>query len=80
MNLISEVDRPGSDIDYYVASLDKLLAAKVEKINSLRHNLRKFNVLLKDEEALSEKFMGNNDIMDVYDLKNKKFLNDEEFV
>jgi hypothetical protein len=56
MSLINDVDRPGSDIINYVSSLDKHLADKIEKINSLRNRLYKFNVLLKDEEALAQKF------------------------
>jgi kinesin family protein 2/24 len=56
MSLINDVDRPGSDINQYVFSLDKHLADKVEKINNLRSRLQKFNVLLKDEEALAQKF------------------------
>lgn len=70
MNLINEVDRPGSDIEQYVQSLDKCLAEKAEKINALRARLFKFSVMLKDEETLSSKFMNNN-ILDVYDLNNK---------
>jgi kinesin family protein 2/24 len=56
MNLINEVDRPGSDITHYVSNLDKQLANKIEKINGLRSRLHKFNILLKDEEALAAKF------------------------
>jgi hypothetical protein len=84
MGLINDVDRPGSDIENYVVSLDKLLADKVEKINSIRLRLNKFHVLLKDEEALSTKFTNNTDVLDLYDLNNKNFDNieddfDEEF-
>jgi hypothetical protein len=48
MGLINEVDKPGSDIENYVVTLDRLLADKVDKINSLRVQLRKFNIMLKD--------------------------------
>jgi kinesin family protein 2/24 len=56
MSLINEVDRPGSDINQYVISLDKQLADKIDKINTVRNRLQKFHVLLKDEEALAQKF------------------------
>jgi kinesin family protein 2/24 len=56
MSLINDVDRPGSDINQYVVSLDKQLADKIDKINSIRGRLQKFHVLLKDEEALAQKF------------------------
>lgn len=81
MNLINEVDRPGSDIEQYVMSLDKYLAEKENKIAALRARLRKFNVMLKDEEALSSKFMNNNDILDMYELnKRNDFNNDEDIL
>ncbi len=76
MNLINEVDRPGSDIENYVSSLDKALAEKAEKINQLRGRLQKFRILLKDEETLSSKFMNNNDILDIYDLNKDKNYHD----
>lgn len=83
MNLINDVDRPGSDIEQYVGTLDKFLADKVDKINNLRGKLQKFNVLLKDEEALSSKFMNSADILDLYDQNKKKNydqLNDDDLL
>jgi len=54
MILINEVDKPGSDIDIYVSSLDKLLKEKEEKIQGTRSRLKDFNNLLRDEEYLSQ--------------------------
>lgn len=81
MGLINDVDKPGSDIENYVVTLDKLLADKVDRINSLRARLHNFNVMLKDEEALANKFSNTNDVLGVYDLSKKDFrnLDDEEF-
>ena len=74
MNLIHEVDKPGSDIEQYVANLDKILEHKAEKVNALRSRLKKFHMMLKDEETLSAKFANSNDVLDIYDLnKNKNF-------
>lgn len=82
MMLINEVDKPGSDIDYYVTSLDKLLKEKAERIDKTRTKLQKFQNLLKEEEFLSQKFYqyqnefggddnfldkGNKDLMDDID-------------
>jgi hypothetical protein len=78
MGLINEVDKPGSDIENYVVTLDRLLADKVEKINSLRGRLQKFNVMLKDEEALANKFNNNADILEVYDFGKKNYDNLED--
>ncbi len=77
MSLINEVDKPGSEIENYVSSLDKVLAEKVDKINSLRSRLQKFNILLKDEGALSSKF-NSYENFEVYDIpKNEYNLEDE---
>ena len=56
MLLINEVDKPGSDIDNYVTSLDKILKEKAERIEKTRLKLKNFQTLLKDEECLSQKF------------------------
>lgn len=55
MTILNEVDKPGSDIDSYVTSLDKLLLEKQNKIISIRKRLYQLHTLLKDEEALSGK-------------------------
>ena len=56
MLLINEVDKPGSDIDSYVSSLDKILQEKADKIQNIRANLFKFHKMLKEEEILAKKF------------------------
>ncbi len=77
MSLINDVDKPGSEIENYVSTLDKLLADKVDKINSLRSRLQKFNILLKDEEALASKF-NHYENLEVFDMvKNDYNLEDE---
>ena len=55
MHLLNEVDKPGSDIDNYVTSLDKLLVDKMNKISEIRKKLGNLYVKLKDEEILSSK-------------------------
>lgn len=69
MNIINEVDKPGSDIDEYVNHLDTILMHKVEMINMLRTKLQKFKSDLKDEQTLSKKFNDyKNEMMDIFDL------------
>jgi kinesin family protein 2/24 len=70
MMLINEVDKPGSDIDSYVTSLDKILKEKSDKIEKTRAKLLKFQNLLKEEEYLSQKF---------YQFQNE-FGNDDNFL
>lgn len=60
MNIINEVDKPGSDIEIYTSTLDNLLLDKVEKINSLRKRLYRFRIMLKDEEILASRFSNSN--------------------
>ena len=72
MNLINEVDKPGSDIENYVVNLDKVLLDKVSRINDIRQRLKKFRIMLKDEEALSAKFINSNDFIDMYEKNEKK--------
>ena len=85
MELINDVDKPGSEIENYVVTLDKFLGDKVDKINALRGRLQKLNILLKDEEALQTKFNNNNnDVLDLYDFGKKNYDNlddelEEEF-
>lgn len=79
MSLINEVDKPGSEIENYVSTLDKLLEDKVDKINTLRGKLKKLNILLKDEEALQSKFNENqSDFLDFYDFGKKNYDNLED--
>ena len=70
MNLINEVDKPGSDIDIYVGHLDKILEEKENRIKELRAKLSKFNVMLKKEEMISQHLLNHNDAFDVFDLNN----------
>eukprot|EP00397_Hematodinium_sp_SG-2012_P008692 GEMP01008758.1.p1 GENE.GEMP01008758.1~~GEMP01008758.1.p1 ORF type:complete len:849 (+),score=169.98 GEMP01008758.1:56-2602(+) len=53
---LSQVDRPGSDVDSYVASLDRSLQMKMDSIVQLRQRLSIFQEHLLQEDALSKKF------------------------
>lgn len=69
MVLLNEVDKPASDIDEYVDSLDSILAHKMEMISMLRSRLIKFKGHLREEEALSKKFHEQKtEMMDIFDL------------
>jgi kinesin family protein 2/24 len=61
MELLHDVDRPGSDVDAYVKALDKLLAAKVESICDIRHKLSVFTNHLLEEERLSRQFQARKE-------------------
>ena len=71
MVLLNDVDKPASDIDEYVDSLDAILAHKLELITVSRSRLVKFKEHLREEEILSKKFYEQrNEVMDIFDLNN----------
>lgn len=53
MNLLAEVDQPGSAIDTYVVKLKEILDKKDKAIQSLRGKLVSFESQLQEEEALN---------------------------
>ncbi|KAF7029418.1 hypothetical protein CFC21_041172 [Triticum aestivum] len=55
MNLLADVDQPGSLIDNYVAQLNFLLSRKASGLISLQARLARFQQRLKEEEILSRK-------------------------
>lgn len=53
MELLNQVDKPGSDVQKYVQDLDKYLLSKISVITSLRTQLLAFHTHLKTEEMMS---------------------------
>lgn len=53
MELLNQVDKPGSDVQKYVQDLDKYLLKKISVITSLRSQLLAFHTHLKTEEIMS---------------------------
>jgi len=77
MLFINDVDKPGSDIDHYVCSLDKLFAEKAERIQNMRTKLFKFHKMLKEEEVLAKKFSDYQNEMGDFDMmanENNNFI------
>ena len=54
MNLISEVDKSGSDVEKYIKSLDTMLSNKQNMIGQLRKKLLSFNSHLQMEKSLQK--------------------------
>jgi kinesin family protein 2/24 len=54
MMLLHDVDKPGSDIEDYVSSLDSILLHKMELIGLVRQRLIDFYTHLKMEENLQK--------------------------
>merc|ERR1719326_937421 len=53
---LNNVDRPGSDVDAYVAGLDRILRLKAQYIGDIRSRVDLFKEHLQQEDALSRKF------------------------
>lgn len=62
--LLHEVDKPGSDIEEYVSSLDAILFHKMELISVIRQRLLDFYTHLKMEENLQKLYQTKQAIMD----------------
>jgi kinesin family member 2/24 len=54
MSLLNDVDKPGSDVENYVYTLDKLLMDKIDRIHLMRQQLVEFHKNLKTEESMSK--------------------------
>ena len=59
MQLLNEVDKPGSDVEEYAKSLDKVLLGKIKIITELRGRLVQFYGHLKTEEQMSKLYNRN---------------------
>ena len=66
MMLLHDVDKPGSDIEEYVSSLDSILLHKMELIGVVRQRLIDFYMHLKMEENLQKLYQhkGSTNLMD----------------
>mmetsp|Transcript_114062 Transcript_114062/g.303210 ORF Transcript_114062/g.303210 Transcript_114062/m.303210 type:complete len:744 (-) Transcript_114062:133-2364(-) len=53
---LNNVDRPGSDVDAYVAGLDRILRLKAQYIGDIRQRVDLFKDHLQQEDTLSRKF------------------------
>eukprot|EP00392_Amoebophrya_sp_AT5.2_P007941 g7960.t1 len=58
MVYINHVDRPGSDVDAYVAGLEHILNLKTQyiEVEDIRSKVQRFQEHLREEDALSKKF------------------------
>lgn len=64
MMLLHEVDKPGSDIEEYVSSLDAILYHKMELISVIRQRLLDFYSHLKMEENLQKLYQTKQTVQD----------------
>ena len=53
MSLLNDVDKPSSDVESYIESLDEMLRNKVSAIEALRGKLIDFYRCLKTEGEMS---------------------------
>lgn len=50
MNILKEVDKPGSDVESYIEKLDKILLKKIDMMTELRMQVLEFYRNIKTEE------------------------------
>lgn len=78
MEMLNEIEKPGSDVQQYVRELESILTQKELQIGALRSKLGVFKTHLHDEEQMSRQFYSmQSDAMDVFDLTNDEDLLDE---
>ena len=56
MQILKEVDKPGSDVEMYVEKLDKVLIRKIDMMLELRKQLLDFYKNIKTEEQMAKLF------------------------
>ena len=68
--MLNEVDKPGSDIDDYIMSLEKMLAEKLKSIHGLQNRIAEFKSNLDEERVVNEKIQNKrrNSSFEVMDL------------
>ena len=64
------MDKPGSDIDEYILSLDKILMEKLKSIKNLQNKILEFKSNLEEERLINKKIQekrgnGSFEILDL---------------
>ena len=63
MSNVNTVEKPGSDIELYVTSMEKIYALQLEKINFMKMRMTNFKTLLKEENEISQKIIKMNEMI-----------------
>lgn len=74
--LLSEVNKPGSDIELYIDNLEKLMDEKQRSILKIKNQITNFKKLLKDEQSMNNKIKSHKENFDLLDSMN--FENDDQ--
>lgn len=77
--LLHDVDKPGSDIEEYVSSLDAILLHKMELIGVVRQRLIDFYTHLKMEENLQKLYQSKGSAQDANLLDSPLMNNIDDF-
>ncbi len=84
MMILHEVDKPGSDIEEYISSLDAILLHKMDLISVVRQRLLNFYTHIKMEENLQKLYQtkqamldgDSNLLLDQMDYEDEQMLDD----
>ena len=74
---VNSVEKPGSDIESYVNSMEKVYSLQLEKINFMKMRLVNFKNLLKEEMEISQKVIKMNELMG--SMYESSFQNQSQF-
>lgn len=64
------MDKPGSDIDEYIMSLEKILIEKMKSIKNVQNKIAEFKNNLEEERLINKKIQDKrgNDSFEILDL------------
>jgi len=73
---LEEVDKPGSDIDEYILSLEKILKEKLKSITNLQNKISEFKNNLEQERLINQKIQEKrqNNSFEIMDLAQEEDL------
>ena len=73
---MEEVDKPGSDIDEYILSLEKILKEKLKSITNLQNKISEFKNNLEQERLINQKIQEKrqNNSFEIMDLAQEEDL------
>ena len=70
------MDKPGSDIDEYILSLEKILKEKLKSITNLQNKISEFKNNLEQERLINQKIQEKrqNNSFEIMDLAQEEDL------
>lgn len=74
MELLNDVEKPGSDIEAYLTNLEEVFNHEMGKMNFMMTRLKNFQKLLKEEKYMTQKIMKSNETLSLYESESSSKL------